>query len=177
MRRYIFVSLLVVFSASALALESFGPSPVFSVDSNPPIISEKGFDYVQANAPKEGKIRLASLGSFNNLNPFIISGVAADGLEHTYESLGMQSYDALDTVYALVAESFALDNDQKTFTVRLREHARFHDGTQVTSADIESTYTTLMSFGHPAYQQLFTGITRVESPDPHTIIFHFDDIK
>ncbi len=175
MRRSIIVSLLVFLSVTAFALESFGPSSVFSVDPNPPEVSERGFNYVQANAPKEGEIRLGSFGSFNNLNPFIISGVAADGLDHTYEPLGMQSYDALDTVYALIAESFALDNDHKTFTVRLRKHARFHDGTQVSSADIEASYTALIAHGHPAYQQLFTGILRVELPDPHTIIFHFDD--
>ena len=142
-----------VLPISPMALNSFGPSTVFSVSESQSEISAQGFDYVHADAHKGGTLRLAAFGSFNNLNPFIMSGVAASGLGHTYESLGMQSYDALDTIYAQVAETFALDHERGTFTVVLKDYVRFHDGTLVTSADIKATYSALTQEGHPAYHR------------------------
>ena len=36
----------------------------------------KQFDYVNADAPKGGRIRLATLGTFDSINPFTIKGDA-----------------------------------------------------------------------------------------------------
>ena len=38
------------------------------------------FDYVNPNAPKGGELRLPSIDSFDSITPFILKGVAADGL-------------------------------------------------------------------------------------------------
>ena len=37
----------------------------------------KKFDYADANAFKGGQIKLSSIGTFDNLNPYILKGVAA----------------------------------------------------------------------------------------------------
>ena len=37
------------------------------------------FNYVLPDAPKGGHLRLAKVGSFDNLNPFILKGIAASG--------------------------------------------------------------------------------------------------
>ena len=42
--------------------------------------SFKHFDYVNPNAPKGGNVKLATTGSFDNFNNFIIKGEAAAGL-------------------------------------------------------------------------------------------------
>ena len=36
----------------------------------------KHFNYVNPLAPKGGKIRFATIGTFDNLNPFILKGIA-----------------------------------------------------------------------------------------------------
>ena len=40
----------------------------------------KHFDYVNPNAPKGGRLRLAAVGSFDSLNPYIIKGEVAAGI-------------------------------------------------------------------------------------------------
>ena len=37
----------------------------------------QNFDYANPNAPQGGKIKLSSIGTFDNLNPYILKGVAA----------------------------------------------------------------------------------------------------
>ena len=39
----------------------------------------KHFDYVNASAPKGGTVRFSDGGTFDNLNPFILKGLAAAG--------------------------------------------------------------------------------------------------
>ena len=40
----------------------------------------KHFDYVNPDAPKGGDVRLAAIGTFDSLNPFILKGVPAAGI-------------------------------------------------------------------------------------------------
>src|SRR5262245_25692300 len=53
----------------------------------------KHFDYVNADAPKGGRLRLGTLGSFDSLNPFIIKGDVAAGSGMILETLTTQSAD------------------------------------------------------------------------------------
>ena len=53
----------------------------------------KHFDYVNPNAPKGGEAKMAGLGTFDNLNPFILKGVPAIGLGMTYNTLLTPSLD------------------------------------------------------------------------------------
>ena len=39
----------------------------------------KHFDYANPNAPKGGNIRLSAIGTFDNFNPYTITGVPAAG--------------------------------------------------------------------------------------------------
>jgi microcin C transport system substrate-binding protein len=49
------------------------------------------FDYVNPDAPKGGDIRLATIGGFDSLNPYVIKGDSAAGLGLTYDSLMVSS--------------------------------------------------------------------------------------
>ncbi|MEC8882643.1 MAG: extracellular solute-binding protein [Pseudomonadota bacterium] len=154
-----------------MAQSSFGPSHAFSnTEIKYPSTFEQ-LDYVNTQAPKTGTIRLASQGSFNNLNPFIISGVQASGLNWSYETLGVNTFDEDNTIYGLIAETFAYDKENKTFTVKLREEVKFNDQTKVTAADVSYTFNTLVQKGHPVYKQIFTNIEAVETPSSDTVIF------
>ena len=50
-------------------------------------------DYANPDAPKGGELRRAVTGTFDNLNPFIIKGVAAPGRHHFFESLLKRTWD------------------------------------------------------------------------------------
>ncbi len=51
------------------------------------------FDYVNSNAPKGGELRLGVVGTFDNLNPFILKGTTARGARMIYPRLCTKSLD------------------------------------------------------------------------------------
>ncbi len=73
-----------------------------------------------------------------------------------------------------VAESWQTSPDQKTFTFKLRQNVKFHDGQPLTSADVRATYERMVKPPPgvlSARQALYQDITAIETPDDHTIVF------
>lgn len=94
----------------------------------------KKFDYVNPNAPKGGRVRLATLGSFDSVNPFTIKGQpASTGVN---ETLMAQALDEPSSEYGLIAESFWYPDDYSVVIFKLRPQARFHDGAAITPEDV-----------------------------------------
>jgi microcin C transport system substrate-binding protein len=51
------------------------------------------FSYVNPDAPKGGSLVMAAIGSFDNLNPYIVRGTPASGVGLVFETLTSQSND------------------------------------------------------------------------------------
>jgi peptide/nickel transport system substrate-binding protein len=49
---------------------------------------------------------------------------------------GLLGYDAADDIYPVLAESYQANADSTSFTFALRQGVRFHDGSEMTSADV-----------------------------------------
>src|SRR5207249_6329729 len=62
-----------------------------------------------SNAPKGGDVRLPAIGTFDNLNPFVLKGVAAAGLGQLFDTLTVASADEPSSEYGLIAESVEVD--------------------------------------------------------------------
>src|SRR5258708_1751945 len=113
-------------ASAADEAESHGMS-VFGDLKYPPDF--KHFDYVNPNAPKGGTF--SQLGSvrqfnqnfltFNSLNPFILKGDGALGIDQTFASLMAPStifspaHDEPDAVYGLVARAVQISVDGLTY--------------------------------------------------------------
>lgn len=79
------------------------------------------------------------------LNPI----TATDAAESTinggvYETLIERDDATLDLV-PLLAESWEISNDKLSFTFKLREDVKWHDGVQFTAADVVFSYNSIMS--------------------------------
>lgn len=135
------------------------------------------FDYANPDAPKGGDLRLAASGTFDKLNPFTLKGVPAAGLGYLFDTLSQQALDEPFSEYGLLAESMAIADDRSTVTFRLREQARFHDGSPVTAEDVAFTFRTLKTKGHPQYRFYYAEVDRAEVLDRLTIRFHFTNAK
>lgn len=144
--------------------------------------SFKHFDYVDPDAPKGGEMRLWALDSFDSVNPFILKGVAAEGLAYNgiaaerafvYEGLLEQAMDEPDSYYGLIAESVDLAADRSNVIFILRKEARFHDGTPLTAEDVIYTFNRLVQSGHPRYRLLYKDVALVEARGLHQVIFRF----
>lgn len=129
------------------------------------------FDYTDPAAPKGGQVRLAAIGTYDSFNPFIVKGNSADGLGLLFDTLTGQSLDEPFTEYGLLAERLELAPDRSAMTFHLRQGARFHDGSPVTSADVAFTFKTLVEQGNPHYAQYYADVEGVETPGPLTVTF------
>lgn len=164
------VAALAIVTSPALA----DPRPAFSPFGD--VKYQPGFshfDYVSPDAPKGGRLNLASLGTFDSLNPFIVRGVAVEGLDLSFDSLMTGSADEPDSFYGLLAESIDVAPDFSGATFRLRPEARFADGTPVTAADVIATVQALKTKGDPAWRQRLVDIETLSAPDPLTLKVEF----
>lgn len=136
----------------------------------------KHFEYVNPDAPKGGKV--AQVGpagrlTFDSFNDFILKGDRAQGLELLYDSLMVRAFDEPDAVYGLIAKSADVATDGMSVTFKLREEAKFADGSPVTADDLVFSFETLKSKGHPTYRITLRDVETAEALDPHTVRYTF----
>jgi peptide/nickel transport system substrate-binding protein len=133
----------------------------------------KHLPYTNPDAPQGGILKQAVTGTFDSVNPFIIKGNAATGARTlVFESMMGRSGAEPFSLYGLLAQSTDVTDDRQTFTFKLRPEAKFSDGTPVTSADVVFSMETLRDKGRPNYKNNYSKLSKVETPDEHTIIFH-----
>lgn len=139
------------------------------------------FDYVNPEAPKGGRFSSQvsqtfgnqSGNTFNTLNPYVLRGDGAGGMNLTFDSLMVRAYDEPDALYGLVARSVAASADGLTYTVRLRPQARFHDGTKLTAHDAAFSLSVLRDKGHPEISQVIRDMTEASAQGEDTLVIRF----
>ena len=134
------------------------------------------FDYVDPNAPKRGRLTMMGPGAtltFDSFNAYILKGDPAQGLGLLYDSLMTSAADEPSSVYGLIAESADVAADGLSVTFRLRDIARFSDGTAVTAADVVFTMQTLKEKGHPSYRIMLRDVIDASAVDPRTVRYTF----
>ena len=131
------------------------------------------FGYVDPRAPKGGSVTLRAIGTFDNLNPFILKGVPAAGIGNTFDTLTVASTDEPSSEYGLVAETIETPADRAWVAFTLRAAARFHDGSPMTVEDVIWTFDTLRTRGHPLYRSYYAQVASVAKTGPRTVKFTF----
>jgi microcin C transport system substrate-binding protein len=135
------------------------------------------FDYVNPDAPKGGTIRFSAIGTFDTLNPFVINGVPAEGIDLVFDTLAAASEDEPASEYGLVAKSIDLAPDKLSVLYTLRKDARFHDGSPITPEDVIWTFETLQKKGLPAYREYYGDVAKVVQEGDHGVRFYFKSAK
>lgn len=133
----------------------------------------KHLDYVNPSAPKGGEIRLSVMGSFDNLNPYILKGEQAAGLGLVYETLMEGTADEPNSAYGLIAETISFPEDRASVSFTLRKEARFHDGKPVTADDVLFSFETIKAKGHPSYRSYYRDVAKAEKINDHEVKFTF----
>lgn len=133
----------------------------------------KNLPYANPDAPQGGQLRQAITGSFDSVNPFIVKGTAGFGVRtYVFESLLGRNWAEPFALYGLLAQSIDVSDDRQTFTFKIRPEAKFSDGSPVTAADVLFTMETLKTKGRPNFKNSYSKVTKVETPDDHTLVFH-----
>jgi peptide/nickel transport system substrate-binding protein len=92
-------------------------------------------------------------------------------LELIYEPL--VRLDPTLTVGPAIAESWEFSEDGTTLTFKLDPDAKFHDGTQVTSADVKASFERILDEATAAATRAnFLSITNIDTPDNMTVVFN-----
>ena len=76
----------------------------------------------------------------------------------------------------LAAKEPKISEDGLTYTYKLREGVKFHDGSALTSKDVKFSLNRARWMNHPEGAGfLLEGIKSIETPDPSTVVIHLDE--
>ncbi len=105
------------------------------------------------------------------INPLLSQTSEADSDLTALVYGGLFKFDSDGNAVADLAESYNISDDQRTYTVKLRKDARWHDGQPVTAEDVFFTFNILQD---PAYKsplrQSWQGVD-VSVVDEQTLLF------
>jgi peptide/nickel transport system substrate-binding protein len=128
--------------------------------------------YVEADAPKGGRIVEGVLGTFDSLNPLIVLGLPVQPIRgYVVESLMARSYDEPFTLYGLLARSVETDDARSYVTFTLDPAAHFSDGVPVTAADVVFSWQLLRDHGRPNHRTYYAKVAKAEILDARTVRF------
>lgn len=139
------------------------------------------FDYVNPDAPKGGQMHLHSIGTFDNLNPYILKGTNLRGiagralLSLPFDSLLTRAFDEPDAMYGLVAERVEVAEDRSWVAFTMRPEARFNDGSPVTAEDVVFSFEVLKTKGAPQFRTILRDVEKAAAETPHKVRFEFRD--
>ena len=143
------------------------------------------FPYVNPDAPKGGRLTQGVLGSFDSLNPFIVRGLAPQGVRaplvsggntianYVVESLMVRGYDEPFTLYGLIAKSVETDAARSFVTFTLDPAARFSDGRPVTADDVVFSWQLLRDHGRPNHRTYYSKVVKAEVLATRVVRFDF----
>ncbi len=137
------------------------------------------FPYADPDAPKGGQIAYGVVGTFDNLNPFILKSMrtTARGMwdpqfgNLTYESLMQRSRDEAFTLYGLLAESVEYDDARSYIQFNINPDARWSDGEPVTADDVVFTFELMRDKGRPPFSTRLNLVTEMEKTGPMSVRF------
>ena len=126
---------------------------------------------VRSARAAQGVLRIGIGTSLGTLDPLLTT----IGDEYIYNNLvfnGLTRMSEDQTVHPDLAESWQYSPDLKSWTFRLRRGVKFHDGAEMTSADVVAMLRRLLDPGTAAPSRSnYDMVSAVDAPDPYTVVF------
>ncbi|WP_379072756.1 extracellular solute-binding protein [Mesorhizobium sp. UC22_110] len=173
---------LLIGSASTLAEPKYG----IAMQGEPELPAGfSHFRYANPDAPKGGNVTYCVVGSFDNLNPFIIKSLrtTARGMIDTiygnlvFEPLMQRNYDEPFGLYGLLADSVDMDPERKWIEFHIDPKARWSDGQPVTPEDVLFTYDVFTEKGRPPYSDRMKRVEKLEKTGERSVRFTFNELS
>ncbi len=131
------------------------------------------FEYANPNARKGGVLRNDAIGTFDSLNPFVLKGTKAEGLDLIYDTLMVQSLDEPFAEYPLIAKDAEVAKDNSYVIFTLDKRARFSNNAPILASDVKFSFDTIMKLGSPIYRQYYQDVKKAVVLDKHHVKFIF----
>ena len=125
----------------------------------------------------KSRVTLAMVLEPTGLDPTIAPAAAIGEIVHYNVLEGLTKINIDGSVTPLLAETWTMDPDGKSYTFKLRKGVRFHDGEAFDAADVKFSFERAKDdkSTNKAKKAVFDNIRRVDTPDAHTVILTLDN--
>ncbi len=124
----------------------------------------------QETETKRDNVTIALATDVSSLNPYgQDNNVTNQVMFHVYEPLVTQDRDL--SIIPCLADSWEESEDGMTWTFKLHEGVKFHDGSDFTAEDVVASYNYAREVGS-SYNSRFTSVESVEAADDYTVVIH-----
>lgn len=100
---------------------------------------------------------------------------------HMHIVEGLVAYSNTLEIAPVLAESYSVEDEGKTYVFKLRDGVKFHNGKVLTSADVKWSWDYLMAEGSvwrcKAVFESNVKVASVETPDPLTVVYRLEAAK
>jgi peptide/nickel transport system substrate-binding protein len=130
-----------------------------------------------AQAPNKSRVTLAMVLEPPGMDPTIAPAAAIGEIVHYNVLEGLTKINPDGSVTPLLAESWTMDPDGKSYTFKLRKGVKFHDGEAFDAADVKFSFERAKDekSTNKAKKAVFDNIRRIDTPDAHTVILTLDN--
>lgn len=128
--------------------------------------------YPAAAQPKQGgNVIYANLAGPGTLDPYMSASlVELEVIHEMYE--GLVAMDGRYQTQPMLATRFDIADDAKTFTFTLRHGVKFHNGKEMTSADVLASYERYRAISPNA--AALGDVKDFQAPDPYSFVIHLN---
>ncbi len=132
---------------------------------------------VAAAQGKDNAVLAMVLEPTPGLDPTMAPAAAIGEIVHYNILEGLTKINVNGTVTPLLAESWSMDPDGKSYTFKLRKGVKFSDGEAFDSSDVKFSFERAKAEGstNKAKKAVFDNITRIDTPDAATVILVLDN--
>ncbi len=126
----------------------------------------------QAQTRKDSAVLAMVLEPVPGLDPTTAAAAAIGEVVHYNILEGLTKINMDGSITPLLAESWSVDPDGKSYTFKLRKGVRFHDGEAFDSSDVKFSFERAKAEGstNKAKKAVFDNISRIDAIDPLTVI-------
>jgi peptide/nickel transport system substrate-binding protein len=130
-----------------------------------------------AQGAKKNSVTLAMVLEPPGMDPTIAPAAAIGEIVHYNVLEGLTKINVDGSVTPLLAESWSMDPDGKSYTFKLKKGVKFHDGEAFDASDVKFSVERAKDdkSTNKAKKAVFDNIRRVDAPDAHTVILTLDN--
>jgi len=135
------------------------------------VVGASAFD-AQAQARKDNLVLGMVLEPSPGLDPTTGAAAAIGAIVHYNILEGLTKINVDGSVTPLLAESWSIEPDGKSYTFKLRKGIKFQDGEPFDAAAVKFSFERAKADGstNKAKKAVFDNISSIAAPDPHTVI-------
>ncbi len=126
----------------------------------------------QAQARKDTAVLGMVLEPAPGLDPTMAAAAAIGEIVHYNVLEGLTKINMDGSIAPLLAESWSIDPDGKSYTFKLRRGVKFSDGEAFDASDVKFSFERAKAAGstNKAKKAVFDNISRIDTPDALTVI-------